>query len=395
MEEGKNHKILNSILFWSFLIFFFATDFAAQTSSLSNRFKSPKVLAKFSFQKGEDHIILPVNYNGKEYSFVLDTGASFTLFDASLKNELGDVKKTEKATTPGDTITVEIFDAPEAFLGPFNLRCCGQVGCADIRKLDTFKNKEVSGIIGMDFLSKHIVQIDFDSGELLFIEPTRKENHEWGQALPIRYRRKGIPQIAGTVFGDISEGFIIDTGGATTGSLERTIFKNLLYKKRLQTLDSSYQTLGGDINVREARIKNLSIGSLEYEDLIFMECKMSTVGLPFLSRHIVTFDFPKKKIYLRKSKSFDMPDEADMSGLGLFRYSNKTIVWSVRRGSPAHKADIRPRDIILKVGNENAEKYELWQIERLLMSEENRMITLTIKRGRDIKDVSFVLRRRI
>jgi len=201
------------------------------------RFRSPKVLAKFSIQKGEDHIILPVNYKGKEYSFVLYTGASFTLFDASLKNELGDVKKTETVTTPGDTITVEVFDVPEAFLGPFNLRCCGQIGCVDIRKLDAFKNKEVSGIIGMDLLSKHIVQIDFDSGELLFLEPAGGENHEWGEVFPIRYRRKGIPQIAGTVLGDISEGFIIDTGGAATGSLEKTIFKNLLYKKRLQTME--------------------------------------------------------------------------------------------------------------------------------------------------------------
>jgi C-terminal processing protease CtpA/Prc len=84
-----------------------------------------------------------------------------------------------------------------------------------------------------------------------------------------------------------------------------------------------------------------------------------------------------------------------MSGLGLYRYSNLTVVWSVRRGSPAHKADIRPNDVILEIGNKKAEKYKLWEIEQLLMSGDNHMVTLTIKRGRDVKEESFVLRKRI
>jgi hypothetical protein len=395
MEEGKNHRILKSILLWTSLVFLFAAGSAARFNRASVGFSKPKILAKFTFESGKDHILLPVNFKGRDYIFILDTGSSYTVFDAIFKNELGDVKKTIKVTTPAETITVEVFDAPEAFFGPFNLQCCGEVCCIDIRKLDFIANEDVSGIIGMDFLRKHRVQIDFDSGLLSFFESEGGENSNWGQALPIRYRSKGIPQIAGTVLSNISEGFLIDTGCAATGSLDMTIFQSLLFRKKLQTLESSYQTLGGDINVREARIKSLSFGTFEYENLIFMEGKKSSLGLPFLTRHTVTFDFPNKKIYLQRSKSFNKADEVDMSGLGLFRHSDKTVVWSVRRGSPAHKADIRPRDVILKIGNKSTRKYKIWEIEQLLKTGDNCMIILTIKRGPKIKEESFVLRKRI
>jgi len=49
----------------------------------------------------------------------------------------------------------------------------------------------------------------------------------------------------------------------------------------------------------------------------------------FLSRHIVTFEFQNKRIYLKKGEDFKKIDETDMSGLHLLRISNQTLVYSV------------------------------------------------------------------
>jgi len=114
-----------------------------------------------------------------------------------------------------------------------------------------------------------------------------------------------------------------------------------------------------------------------------------------LSRHLVTFDFPNNRIYLKKGKDFKKIDEADMSGLHLLRISNNTIVHSVDEGSPAQKAGIEAKDVILKIGNEGVNIYNMWKLRRILKSRDKRKITMTIRRGDDVKEVSFLLEKKI
>jgi C-terminal processing protease CtpA/Prc len=122
---------------------------------------------------------------------------------------------------------------------------------------------------------------------------------------------------------------------------------------------------------------------------------MSHLGLSFLSRHIVTLDFPNNRIYLKKGKGFKKDDETDMSGLHLLRISNQTVVYSVDEGSPAQKAGIRANDIILKVGDKDANTYDILELRRLLRSGVKHKILMTIKQNDDVKDVSFLLKKKI
>ena len=108
---------------------------AADLKTKSDVLASYNVLAEFSIPTRGDIILLPVKFNGIEYSFVLDTGTSVTTFDASLKHELGSVKKTTKIETGADPMYVQLFDAPESFLGPLNLQNCGRVTCVDLKML--------------------------------------------------------------------------------------------------------------------------------------------------------------------------------------------------------------------------------------------------------------------
>jgi C-terminal processing protease CtpA/Prc len=104
---------------------------------------------------------------------------------------------------------------------------------------------------------------------------------------------------------------------------------------------------------------------------------------------------PNRRVYFKRGKQFKKEDETDMSGLHLLRISNQIVVFSVDEDSPAKKAGINPKDIILKVGERDASKYDMWELRRLLMSEDKRKIEMTIKRGEDIKDISFLLKKKI
>jgi C-terminal processing protease CtpA/Prc len=98
---------------------------------------------------------------------------------------------------------------------------------------------------------------------------------------------------------------------------------------------------------------------------------------------------------LRKGRKFNKTDEADMSGLHLLRISNQTIVHSVDESSPAQKAGIRAGDIILGVQNKDANNYDMQELRRFLKSGDKNEIKMVIKRDNDLKELSFLLEKKI
>jgi hypothetical protein len=368
---------------------------ADQSESTSDIPVKHKVLAEFQIAGGGDPILLPVKYREKEYLFLFDTGSSHTVFDTSFRHELGEVKSVKKGLTPGNPILAEFFNAPEAFLGPLDLKESGDIACLDLNIFKSVLGKNVRGIIGMKFLRNYVVRIDFDKGMLSFLQPIEEQHPDWGIDLAMKYDSLGWPQITGLVLDDIEVDFVIDTGANSSGGLAGNIFEKTLSENKLKTSEILFATASGIIRKREMRIKSLSVGSLNYTDIIFGEANMSHLGLSFLSRHVVTFDFPKARMYLKKGKGFKKNDESDMSGLHIIRISDKTVVYSVDEDSPAQKAGITAKDIILRVGDKDANTYDILELRRLLMSGDKRNITMTIKRGDDVKDVSFLLEQKI
>ena len=395
MSKEKNYMSLKVVLGLSFFVLLLTCGCADEPKSTSEGPTDQNLLAEFKIAKGGDPILLPVRFKDKEYLFCLDTGSSHTVFDTSLERELGNAKRIERMITLGNPIMAEVFDAPEAFLGPLNLQDCGEVTCIDLKMLSLVVGKKISGAIGMNFLKKYIVQIDFDKGTLSFLQPAEGQHSHWGKELAINYDSLGWPHITCNILDGIKVDFMIDTGYNTTGALDRKIFEQILSEKELKTSEMLFATASGVIRKREMRIDSLSVRSFEYQDLIFDEANWSCLGLSFLSRHIVTFDFPNSRIYLEKGKGFKKIDETDMSGLHLLRISNKTVVYSVDEGSPAQKAGIRAKDTILKVGNKDANTYDILELRRFLMSGDRHKITMTIKRGDDVKEVSFLLKKKM
>jgi len=395
MSEEKSYMLPKAVLVSSFCVLLLAHCYAAETEKSPAGRTQQKVLAEFEITEGGDSILLPVRFKNKEYLFLFDTGTSHTGFDISFKPQLGKAIRTGKGLTVGGPVKSESFAAPKAFLGPFNLKDSREVVCVDLKMPSLVVGKKISGFVGMNFLKKYVIQMDFDKSKLLFLQPTKTQNPDWGTELIIKYNPLGIPQITGSICGDTKVDFWVDTGCNSSGVLQGKAFDYILSEKRMKISETLFVTAAGTTRQRVARINKLSIGPIEYQDLIFGEGYLSTLGLPFLSRHIVTFDFPNSKVYFKKGKEFDKVDETDMSGLHLLRISGKTVVYSVDEDSPAHKAGIRANDIILKVGNKEASEYDMWKLRRLLMSGDKKKVVMTIKRGDGVIEVSFLLTRKI
>jgi hypothetical protein len=379
------------------LSFFFTNGYAVQENH-SNAFDSNNILAEFHIAKGGDLIFLPVTFKGKEYLFLFDTGCSMTVFDPHFKAELGKPKKVGQARVVGGVVSCEIFDAPQAFVGSLNLGDCNDIMCTDLKDINLLAEKSVSGVIGMNWLKKYIIQINFDEGVLYFLKSVNDKKYQLGNELPFRYSKLGLPVVSG----NIPEGirikyktyFVIDSGAADTGSLERGIFKEILKSEKVKTSQAFLQTPIGTIASADIRLEDIYIDRFHYRGLIFDDGDLPSLGLDFLSRHIVTFDFPGHKIYLEGGREFHRIDESNMSGLGLIRKDLQTKVYLVYDSSPAQQAGIKTNDVILKVDGKDANTYSLAELKKFLQRDKQ-TVTMTIQHGNDVNEVSFVLKRRI
>jgi len=350
-----------------------------------------KELAQFRITRYGNQIVIPVKFKDRELWFLLDTGSSFTIFSSSFKSDLGELQGTAKAKTPRNEINADMYNAPDAYLGSLNLKSCGVVLCMDIEVAGYADGKKISGIIGMSFLRKYMVYIDFDADTISFIESVPNERLRWGQACDISYGSGGLAHIKGTAFFDIPVDFTIDTGYTQTGSLEERIFRQILSQKKAKTIEASFVTFGGTIKEREARINDLVIGSLHYRDLIFSELDTSFLGLEFLARHRVIFDFPNRQLYLEEGRDFRRHDQRDMSGLRLAKAYENTVVQSVEVGSAAAKAGLKAGDVIVMIGRKLASQYDIWVFRRDLMATSGDKVSVVFLRGGQKKEALLTL----
>ena len=204
-----------------------------------------------------------------------------------------------------------------------------------------------------------------------------------------------VPYITGFLPDGSRVDLAVDTGHNFFGDLDRRLFENLTSKQDVKTSEYSAYSATGVSRKRDMRLDKFSIGPFEYEGAIFGEGDRNRLGIGFLSRHIVTFDFPNGRLYLKKGEKFRNADETDMSGLHLLRISKKTIVYSVDEDSPAYEAGIRAEHEILKIGNTDAREYDIWEIRRMLMAGDNCKIVVTAKNQDGAREVAFYLKRRI
>ena len=270
---------------------------------------------------------------------------------------------------------------------------CNEVLCLDLKMLSFVEGEEIGGIVGMSFLKKYAVQIDFDNEKLYFLKPSNVQNPQWGEAFAIKYIN-GNPFITVKISDGMKVDLLIDTGDNTAGSLETEIIRELTSGKKLKISENLAATASSPHRFQQVHLENFSLGSFNYKDINFGVAP-NRLGLGILSRHLVTFDFPNKRIYLKKGKDFQKPDELDMSGLHLIKVSQKVLVYSVDKDSPAHNVGISANDTIIMVEGKDANSYNIWELRQLLKSKDKRNIRMKIKHGSEVKEVSFLLKKKI
>lgn len=363
----------------------------------------PKLLCEFKIATGGRPILLPVKIAGKTYKFMMDTGASHTTFDDSLRPMLGKPRETLEVKKSGKTHKAHTYCAPDATVGPLNLRVGGAVMCVDLSELREVTGLDIRGVIGMGMLRRYVIRIDFDRGVVQFFAAGQKPGPDWGSLVNMSLTSYGVPVIDGTFFGEFRTKPLIDTGFYPCGMISEKLFKALTFKKLIyKTVETQVMTADGNLKSTEVRVDDLLVGENHYSGLIFIKGRgANMLGLGFLSRHVVTFDFPNVKLYLKKGRNFNATDQTDMSGLHLLQKTDapsrrsRIVTHSVDAGSPAAGCGLKAGDVLEKVNGRNTSAYGLMELRELLKSSPGKKISVTVRREGKVHQAEFVLKQKI
>lgn len=343
------------------------------------------ILAMFHIGDPLDGILVPVYLGHSRYDFTVDTGSDLTVYDTRLRQYLGE--RVSKAVVA--TRELELYRAPVARLGPIEVPPAAPVACVDLQLLRDVDGADSYGVLGMDVLSKHVIRIDFDRGETTFYRQVPSDS---GVRVALRFTKHGVP-VARAGFGDAPPlPFFLDTGfyGSNGVDVDGRVFDTLVKFGDVSHVSRSLVT-SFDANrwTRRGRLALFTFYDHMHHQLVVGESDANRIGLAFLSRYVVTFDFPHGTMYLLRARGHSNGDLDDLSGLHLIKKASTVIADAVDDDSVAASAGMRSGDILIGINNQATEHLRMSRIRRMLATPG--VIEISFRRGNSRQYVTIVL----
>lgn len=238
--------------------------------------------------------------DGKELPFVVDTGCPVTAFDTSLTPELGKRLDTDTVSMEGGSQPCGVYRAPRLFLGDTPLWTGSNVWTCDFSWLSSLLGRRFMGILGVDCLSNYCVQLDFQTGTMRFLDPARLDVASLGKVYPLGWSAvpgdATFPSIRHPgLLGGPNGVIYIDVGDDSDGQVKKGMIKGHHFMRAVNFLTTAILGVPTRVPVNQCVWDGET-----YTDIGVVPGKINRFGLSFLARHIVTFDFPGQKLYLKQ-----------------------------------------------------------------------------------------------
>ena len=408
---------------------------------------------KIKFELINNLIIIPVEINGAELTFILDSGVSKPiLFNLSQSDSIP-INNVSEVTIRG-LGTGEPMKALSSKSNIFRLGDARNFSQDLYVVLDRGINFSTSlgipvhGIMGYDLFKDFIIEVNYGSKTIKLHNPELYKHQEKRnrQTLPLSIERNKA-YVKGTVLmkdtANIPVKLLVDTGSSDALWLFQEPEKGLdIPEKNYE--DHLGRGLSGDIFGKRSKINGVKIGGFElkeakvafpyWESFAALENlgdRNGSVGGEILKRFNIIFDYTGGQVTLKKNGNFKEPFQYNLAGVELqhngLRYiaesiagpdgivkdddstfgnvqillENKTrlslvpeiVVSGIRAGSPAAEAGLREGDVILAVNGRSVHRYKLQEILKMINEKEGKRVRVLIERYNKDLLFSFVLKK--
>ena len=433
-----------------YLLIIFCYPFMISFSQEGFQFMTNKKKIVIPFQLCNNLIVIPIELNGVELNFLLDTGVEKTvLFTLEGRDSLkfNNVEKI-KIKGLGNGNSIDGLLSKENKLKVKNLVDDNHEVYIILDQDINFSSQlgiPIHGIIGYYFMKDYFIEIDYKSKKLNIYR--KKEDYSVNKLkrfdpldISIELEKPYIESVTTLNSKTVNTKVLIDTGGSDALWLFEDKFDIQSPKNNFE--DYLGRGFSGNIHGKRSRVEKLQIGTQEIfnptvsfpdttsiKAINLVKGRNGSIGSEILRRFDLLFDYTNKKMYLRKNSNFDNPFNYNMSGIevqhnGLqmikeevelrakfvnsdytynadestnvkYKFSLKPVyeISNVRQNSSAAIAGIRKGDIITKINGILAYRYKLQEINDLMQSEEGRWISLEIKRDLTVLKFRIQLRK--
>jgi len=341
-----------------------------------------QVIAEFEISPDGDFIRLPVTIGQQDYPFLVNTGQATTNIEESLRSKLELTKLKIEFRGKRASQMRDRFGGFAATLGNLPLEFPAGVEAADYTSMREKLDVECYGELGMDVLVKHIVQIDFDQGVLRFLASLPSSPGEALRITPLG-GEGGAPTIPVILAGTPPEKFIVTSARAGNAlEIRSELLAQLVEREKVKILDKEKGvTRSGGLLYQTGRLEAAQIGKFRHEGVMVNSAEQNGIGLSYLARYLVTFDFPRNKLYLKKGVHFEASDtRLNLWEVDLERDEGQLVVREIHSYGPAHRMGVRAGDVVESINGCDARRISNWQVRRLF-GREGRPLSAVIRRG--------------
>ncbi len=421
------------------------------------QFKGPnKNRQQINFKLINNLIVFPLEINGKELSFILDTGVNKTiLFNLSQNDSIG-LNNIEKLNLQG----LGTGSSVEAIISKNNnLRIKNAVSrnetiyviLNDFFDLSSKMGRTIHGIIGYNLFKDFIVKINYKSKKIDFYNPKTFIYNKCRKCeeFPLSFHRKkpyiDVDVQLDTIGNDKTNvKLLVDSGGSDAIWLFEDSKEEIKTPIRYFN-DILGEGLSGTIFGNRSRIPKVFLGNYEIKnptasflDTISTHIARSfkerngSIGGGILKRFKVWIDYPNQKITLKKNGSLNKGFNYNMSGLDVvyngkqlvrekevksfnrtynedvsnnnsislitsyaYKFKHSYKIHKVVKNSSAYKAGLLKGDIIYKINSKPAHEFTLTQITSKFQERNNMRIKLEIVRDGVRMKFEFRLEKKI
>jgi membrane-associated protease RseP (regulator of RpoE activity) len=344
--------------------------------------------------------------NGKgPYQFIFDTGG-VNLLTPPLTKELGlSAEGHMQGNGAGSGhMDVQLVKVSSLQLGEATIedQVFAQI---PLNSMSDIEGVDMPGMVGFETFRRFVTQIDYGAHKMTLIEPEAFDPKTAGTPVPIKFDGNTIE--APATYDGVPGTFTIDTGNRASVILNSPFVA--AHSQFAKYNDAPEATtgwgIGGPTKSRVIRGHNLVIGGQTIAAPVILlstatkgadadPSQSGNIGGGILKRFVVTLDYGHNTMYLKPvTQSVSDLDSFDRSGLWINRNAGGYTVVDVTKGGPSDTAGLKVGDEIVAVDGKPATSIPLYETRaRLRNDTPGTVVTFTVKRGGETKDVAVTLK---
>jgi PDZ domain/Aspartyl protease len=376
----------------------------------------PRQAATIPFELVNKNIYLQVKVaQSRPLWFVLDTGDKYAGIDLAIAKTLGlDLGDKIPVSGGGKDVVFAYFTKNSSFsiagLEGFSQPLFMAVPFGELSKVS---GREFAGILGSDFISQFVVEIDYLKKTVTLHDKAGYQYHGDGESLPITFNAAGHPQVRAQVIEPgrppIDGTFVIDLGSGATLMLNKPFVdeEHFLQPGRPTIPWMEGLGFGGGITGSVGRIKGIKIGGFFIDNPVTIFTQASSgpfasaeaagnIGAAILEKFTIILDYERNRIILEPNSQFPEPLEYNRSGLDLVSLEPDYKVFKISTiadNSPASESGLKPGDILVTINGHPATRYTLSEIRQMI--QDAKECHFTVERGNERLRVNLKPRRLI